>query len=90
LNRQLNKDVVSLDWTAHGAHVLGHGDFYEPDDDDIDQGTSYEAGTYRLGGTNKELSPEERRERMANAATSRLTKKEEQEMDNGCGSTLSK
>lgn len=90
LNRQLNKDVVSLDWTAHGGHSLGSGDFYDPGDERMADGTSYEAGTYRLGGGSKfikEENPETRREIMAKATLSRLTKQEEKEMDEGCGSS---
>lgn len=98
LNRQLNKDVVNLDWTAHGAKTLGNGDFYTPQDDDDDEDmendVTYESGAYRLGaGSSKSTTiditsntPEARRQRMAQAAMSRLTKKEEQEMDEGCGS----
>ncbi|KAI8087827.1 WLM domain-containing protein [Gilbertella persicaria] len=87
LNRQLNKDVIRLDWTAHGAHQLGSGDFYQPleKQEDIE-----EAPVYRLGGNSGQLldTPEARRQKMAAAALSRLTKKEEQEMDEGCGSSL--
>lgn len=97
LNRQLNKDVVNLDWTAHGAKTLGNGDFYTPQDDDEDEemenDVTYESGAYRLGaGPSKSTiditsnTAEARRQRMAQAAMSRLTKKEEQEMDEGCGS----
>ncbi|KAI8989438.1 WLM domain-containing protein [Pilobolus umbonatus] len=90
LNRQLNKDVISLDWTAHGGHTLDHNSYYNPqdeEDDDIDH-PSYEAGVYRLGGTSDKKSDdiESRRAQLARAAISRLTKKEEKEMDEGCGS----
>lgn len=90
LNRQLNKDVVNLDWTAHGAHTLGHGEFYTPEEEEMENDVLYEAGTYRLGAGSKSTTsldtPEARRQRAAQAALSRLTKKEEQEMDEGCGS----
>jgi hypothetical protein len=93
LNRQLNKDVVNLDWTAHGAHTLGQaGDYYNPeeDDEDMENDVTYESGIYRLGAGSKSNitanTPEARRELMERAALSRLTKKEEQEMDEGCGS----
>ncbi|KAI7894831.1 WLM domain-containing protein [Mucor mucedo] len=91
LNRQLNKDVVNLDWTAHGANTLGHGEFYTPEgEEDMESDVLYEAGTYRLGAGSKSTTgldtPEARRQRAAQAALSRLTKKEEQEMDEGCGS----
>ncbi|GAN08704.1 WLM-domain-containing protein [Mucor ambiguus] len=96
LNRQLNKDVVNLDWTAHGAKSLGGGDYYNPEDEDNEDAYGndvlYESGTYRLGAGSKSesgqtLTPEQRRQRLATAALSRLTKKEEQEMDEGCGSS---
>ncbi|KAK4518974.1 uncharacterized protein ATC70_009201 [Mucor velutinosus] len=95
LNRQLNKDVVNLDWTAHGAKSLGGVDYYNPEDEDEDaygNDVLYESGTYRLGAGAKSessqlLTPEQRRQRLATAALSRLTKKEEQEMDEGCGSS---
>ncbi|GAA5798671.1 hypothetical protein HPULCUR_004076 [Helicostylum pulchrum] len=91
LNRQLNKDVVSLDWTAHGAKTLGQGQFYTPEEEEeMENDVSYESGTYRLGAGKKSTinldTPELRRQRIAQAAQSRLTKKEEQEMDEGCGS----
>lgn len=90
LNRQLNKDVVSLDWTAHGGHALnasGSGAFYEPEDIN-DSFTTWEGGSYRLGGGVKStpLSPAEARELRARAAAARLTQQEEQELDEGCGS----
>ncbi|KAI8331323.1 WLM domain-containing protein [Chlamydoabsidia padenii] len=93
LNRQLNKDVVALDWTAHGGHqISSSGAYYQPDDQ-VDQGgtTTYETGSYRLGGGTLgggEGVPSStlRREHAAQAALSRLTKQEEQEMDEGCGS----
>lgn len=91
LNRQLNKDVVNLDWTAYGAHTLGQGDYYNPEEDeDMENDVTYEAGTYRLGAGSKSAvtanTPEGRRQLMERAALSRLTKQEEQEMDEGCGS----
>lgn len=93
LNRQLNKDVVNLDWTAHGGRNLGQGDFYNPEgdeEDEMENDVTYESGTYRLGAGTKAIealnTPEARRQQMAQAALSRLTKKEEQEMDEGCGS----
>ncbi|KAI9027613.1 WLM domain-containing protein [Phycomyces nitens] len=82
LNRQLNKDVIALDWTAHGGRALDNESYYDPEEKET---VSWEAGTYRLGGksSTQELS---QRELMAKAASGRLTKQEEQEMDNGCGS----
>ncbi|KAI8327316.1 WLM domain-containing protein [Blakeslea trispora] len=91
LNRQLNKDVISLDWTAHGGHRLGQGDFYTPIEIEEEEETGgYIGGVRRLGGNSSDIlvdTPEMRRERLASAALSRLTKKEEQEMDEGCGSS---
>lgn len=95
LNRQLNKDVVSLDWSAHGGHSLGSGsDYYHPDDEDeeMENDVTYEAGTYRLGAGSKSNTtaintPELKRQQLAQAALSRLTKQEEEEMDEGCGSS---
>ncbi|KAI8639431.1 WLM domain-containing protein [Parasitella parasitica] len=95
LNRQLNKDVVNLDWTAQGAHRLGGRDYYDPEDDEngYENDVLYESGTYRLGAgsksdSNQATTPEQQRQKLAAAALSRLTKKEEQEMDEGCGSSL--
>ncbi|KAG1053078.1 hypothetical protein G6F43_004815 [Rhizopus delemar] len=88
LNRQLNKDVVALDWTAHGGHSLGNGDYYDPGEQEMTDDITYETGTYRLGGSSgtQANSPEARRELLARATLSRLTKQEEKEMDEGCGS----
>ncbi|OBZ83710.1 hypothetical protein A0J61_08243 [Choanephora cucurbitarum] len=79
-----------LDWTAHGGHRLGQGDFYTPTDDEEEEVGGYVGGIRRLDGGNSEMltdTPEARRQRLAAAALSRLTKKEEQEMDEGCGSS---
>ncbi|KAI9317603.1 WLM domain-containing protein [Dichotomocladium elegans] len=86
LNRQLNKDVVSLDWTAHGGHVLSSGSYYDADNDVDNAYISYEAGAYRLGGNSSPVSTDAR-ELRAIAAVARLTKQEEQELDEGCGSS---
>ncbi|KAI7852310.1 WLM domain-containing protein [Circinella umbellata] len=104
LNRQLNKEVVSLDWTAHGANTLSSGSsFYQPMDDDEYEdeitGVTWEGGSYRLGnGTGKKNINKGsssvatmsdvalQRELRAKAAAARLTKQEEQELDEGCGS----
>ena len=106
LNRQLNKEVVSLDWTAHGANTLSSGSsFYQPMDDDDEYedeitGVTWEGGSYRLGnGTGKKSSKNSstsitaigdvtlQRELRAKAAAARLTKHEEHELDEGCGSS---
>ncbi|KAG1175465.1 hypothetical protein G6F70_004084 [Rhizopus microsporus] len=89
LNRQLNKDVVALDWTAHGGHSLGNGSYYNPEEEEVMDDVGYEAGTYRLGGSSVaalDNDPEARRQLLARATLSRLTKQEEKEMDEGCGS----
>ncbi|RCH81884.1 hypothetical protein CU097_000453, partial [Rhizopus azygosporus] len=89
LNRQLNKDVVALDWTAHGGHSLGNGSYYNPEEEEVMDDVGYEAGTYRLGGSSVAVldnDPEARRQLLARATLSRLTKQEEKEMDEGCGS----
>lgn len=57
----------------------------------MENDVTYEGGTYRLGAGSKSntsaiSTPEARRQQMAQAALSRLTKQEEQEMDEGCGS----
>ncbi|KAI9489856.1 WLM domain-containing protein [Zychaea mexicana] len=95
LNRQLNKDVIALDWTAHGAQALSSGSkFHQPVDEDYDDeitGVSWEGGSYRLGGgggksvQNSDVALQ--RELRARAAATRLTKQEEQELDEGCGSS---
>ncbi|KAI9278932.1 WLM domain-containing protein [Phascolomyces articulosus] len=109
LNRQLNKDVISLDWTAHGAHALssaGSSSFYQPVDNDNEYedeitGVTWEGGSYRLGGksggietttidSNTGDSITLQRELRARAAAARLTKQDEQELDEGCGCTNSK
>ncbi|RUS22912.1 WLM domain-containing protein, partial [Endogone sp. FLAS-F59071] len=94
LDRQLNKDVVNLDWTAHGGHsVVSGGEFYNLlEEKNVDEGGSvmYESGTYVLGGgrTQGETEVDDvriRREKIAKAALLRLTR-EEVEMVEGCGS----
>ncbi|KAF7725438.1 hypothetical protein EC973_009612 [Apophysomyces ossiformis] len=86
LNRQLNKDVVALDWTAHGGHRLSGGVYYDPSTEAV--AVAWEGGAYRLGGLNMSSQhPETRRQLAAGAAMSRLTKQEEQELDEGCGSS---
>ncbi|KAF9423603.1 hypothetical protein BGZ94_008251 [Podila epigama] len=58
LNRQLNKEVQQLDWTAQGGHRVSQGEYYNPEngeisgyvDDLLESGTSWQGGTYTLGG----------------------------------------
>ncbi|KAJ3354522.1 hypothetical protein GGF32_002468 [Allomyces javanicus] len=84
LNRQLNKDVVELDWTLRGNRLLaaaGTSSVFGDTDDATDG--AYVGGVFRLGGsTSTDLTPAER---AARAALSRLTKAEEDEQDRGCG-----
>lgn len=82
-----------MDWSAHGGHSLGGDSYYQPveEDEEMENDITYEGGTYRLGAGSKSntsqiITPEERRQQIARAALSRLTKQEEQEMDEGCGS----
>ncbi|CAG8594430.1 12376_t:CDS:2 [Cetraspora pellucida] len=86
LNRQLNKDVVSMDWTASKSHKISSAEFYDPPEEEKINTRSWEGGTYVLGGSsthaNNVLS---RRELLAEAALIRLTK-EEKELTEGCGS----
>ncbi|KAI9306870.1 WLM domain-containing protein [Cunninghamella echinulata] len=95
LNRQLNKDVVNLDWSARDGHQLSTGvSYYQPIEDEDEESENpaitWEAGAFRLGGSQStqgiEADRELRRDIMAKAALSRLTKEEEREMDEGCGS----
>lgn len=86
--------MVALDWTAHGGHqISSSGAYYQPgtDDEGLEEvgPVTWETGSYRLGGearANNNNSASLRREQAAQAALSRLTKQEEQEMDEGCGS----
>ncbi|CAG8452806.1 852_t:CDS:2 [Acaulospora morrowiae] len=84
LNRQLNKDVLSMDWTASGGHKLSNSDFYNPLEGDVNSNV-YEGGIFKLGGDSTRTSSLPRRELLAEAALIRLTK-EEQELNEGCGS----
>lgn len=83
-----------LDWTAHGGHKLDAGGaFYDPGEAGDDTAPQYQGGTFRLGGSSSSsnsqmpLTPELQRELRAKAAMARLTKQEEQELDEGCGSS---
>ncbi|KAF9966748.1 hypothetical protein BGZ70_001409 [Mortierella alpina] len=61
LNRQLNKEVQQLDWTAQGGHKVSKDAFFNPanglsgyHDDLEDSGVevqSWQGGTYTLGGS---------------------------------------
>ncbi|KAI9140848.1 WLM domain-containing protein, partial [Paraphysoderma sedebokerense] len=93
LNRQLNKDVVNLDWTSRGGQPLSTAQYYNPEEEEEVEGPLFEGGVFRLGGSSKDEAgpgrdnetPEQRRERLARAVLIRLTK-EEKEVVEGCGS----
>ncbi|ORX54952.1 WLM-domain-containing protein [Hesseltinella vesiculosa] len=84
LNRQLNKDVITMDVTFGGRTLQAVGPHFEPEEEEE---TGLASGSHRLGGQGTiPISIAERRERAVQAAMYRLTKQEEQEMDEGCGS----
>ncbi|CAG8524178.1 8473_t:CDS:2 [Diversispora eburnea] len=86
LNRQLNEEVVSLDWTASGGNQLSKEKFYNPSEEiGINNNQSFEGGTFTLGGDPTRKRNMEMRELLAEAALIRLTK-EEIELDEKCGS----
>ncbi|CAG8579640.1 13655_t:CDS:2, partial [Acaulospora colombiana] len=84
LNRQLNKDVVSMDWTVSKGHKISNDEYYNPPED-TDEDELYEGGTFMLGGDPTRTKNLPMRELLAEAALIRLTK-EEQELNDGCGS----
>ncbi|KAJ7912522.1 WLM-domain-containing protein [Mycena leptocephala] len=83
LNSQLNREVAEFERAAvEGTHRLQAGDIYEPDALENDVLTSHV-----LGGSsrsNDSDSVEERRRRMLEATLNRL-QKEEEELENSCG-----
>ncbi|KAJ7641489.1 WLM-domain-containing protein [Roridomyces roridus] len=84
LNSQLNREVAAFERAAaEGTHRLQGGDMYEPDELENVALTSHV-----LGGSSSEYlaadCPEERRRRMLAATLSRLQKQEE-ELENSCG-----
>ncbi|KAF8147765.1 WLM domain-containing protein [Mycena galopus ATCC 62051] len=83
LNSQLNREVAEFERAAaEGTHRLHAGDMYEPEALENDALTSHV-----LGGSsrsNNSDSVEDRRRRMLEAALSRL-QKEEEELENSCG-----
>ncbi|KAJ7747685.1 WLM-domain-containing protein [Mycena maculata] len=83
LNSQLNREVAEFERSVtEGTHRLQAGDIYEPEDLENVALTSHV-----LGGTQSSPgadSVEERRRRMLEAALSRL-QKEEEELENSCG-----
>lgn len=90
LNSQLNREVIEFERAAaEGTHHLGSfGDAYQPA-----SSLEAEAQTYVLGGGGvnvlgstslRDESVEERRKRMLEATVNRL-KKEEEELEQSCG-----
>ncbi|KAK3814354.1 MAG: WLM domain-containing protein [Benniella sp.] len=96
LNRQLNKEVQQLDWTAHGGRNLSKDTFFDPangltgyHDDLEDHGEdaqSWRGGTFVLGGGSRraENSGLTTRELVARAAQLRQIESEKDE-DGMCG-----
>ncbi|CAJ0759940.1 12384_t:CDS:2 [Entrophospora sp. SA101] len=50
LNRQLNKDAVSLDWTLSDGKKLSNEEFYNPSEQEEIDTRSWQGGAYVLGG----------------------------------------
>lgn len=95
LNRQLNKEVQQLDWTAQGGNRVSQGDFYNPEtggipgyhDDLEDAGidSAWQGGTYVLGGGSRgRTETMTTRELAARAAQLRQIESEKDE-DGMCG-----
>ncbi|KAG0344462.1 hypothetical protein BG004_004467 [Podila humilis] len=98
LNRQLNKEVQQLDWTAQGGNrVSSQGEFYNPLSggipgyhDDLEDvgpdGNAWQGGTYVLGSGSRRLGEEvmTTRELVARAAQLRQIESEKEE-DGMCG-----
>ncbi|RHZ69484.1 hypothetical protein Glove_283g40 [Diversispora epigaea] len=86
LNRQLNEEVVSLDWTASGGNKISNEEFYNPSEGtEINNDQSFEGGTFTLGGDPTRKRNMSMRELLAEAALIRLTN-EEIELNEKCGS----
>lgn len=95
LYRELERDVVRLDWSAHGGRLLtsaAGGDFYQSQEgqedlDDTARRTTFTGGVYRLGtlasAERQQATP--MRQLLADAAILRLTA-EERAMAEACGS----
>ncbi|CAB4473114.1 uncharacterized protein OCT59_028345 [Rhizophagus irregularis] len=85
LNRQLNKEVVNLDWTASGGNKISNGEFYNPPEEEKVDEKAWQGGSFILGGSSDRSKTLSKRELLAEAALIRLTK-EEEELNEGCGS----
>ncbi|CAH1757108.1 12382_t:CDS:2 [Entrophospora sp. SA101] len=84
LNRQLNKDAVSLDWTLSDGKKLSNEEFYNPSEQEGIDTRSWQGGAYVLGGDTERAKILSKRELLAEATLMRLTK-EEKELDESCG-----
>ncbi|KAF9913053.1 hypothetical protein EC991_005921 [Linnemannia zychae] len=96
LNRQLNKEVQQLDWTAQGGSRVSSGDFFDPSNglqgyhDDLEDhaidGQSWKGGSYVLGGgaSRRGMEALTTRELVARAAQLRQIESEKDE-DDMCG-----
>ncbi|KAG0354021.1 hypothetical protein BG005_006790 [Podila minutissima] len=95
LNRQLNKEVQQLDWTAQGGNKVSQGDFYNPetggipgyhdDLEDVGNDGAWQGGTYVLGGGSRgRTETMTTRELAARAAQLRQIESEKDE-DGMCG-----
>ncbi|KAF9281107.1 hypothetical protein BGZ88_011816 [Linnemannia elongata] len=96
LNRQLNKEVQQLDWTAQNGSRVAGGDFFDPANglqgyhDDLEDhgvdGQSWKGGSYVLGGgaSRRDTEALTTRELVARAAQLRQIESEKDE-DGMCG-----
>lgn len=95
LNRQLNKEVQQLDWTAQGGHNISNDAFFNPanglkgyhDDLEDNGGEPWKGGTFMLGAGSRrrdENSTLTTRELVARAAQLRQIESEKDE-DGMCG-----
>ena len=92
LNSELNAQIEAFERAQReGTHSLVEGDVYEPSSPSLASGSGGKAlgGGHRLGGTSSSSgepsSAEERRQRIL-AATMRRLEREEQEIEQSCGS----
>ncbi|KAJ1018566.1 hypothetical protein NDA16_004848 [Ustilago loliicola] len=91
LNSELNAQIEAFEkGQQDGTHRLVEGDVYEPSAPTLSSGsTSSGDGGHRLGGTVNSVgeasTPEERRQRIL-MATMRRLEREEQEIEQSCGS----
>ncbi|CDU21982.1 uncharacterized protein SPSC_00612 [Sporisorium scitamineum] len=93
LNSELNAQIEAFERAQqNGTHTLAEGDVYEPSEPELSSRTVQggTGGGYRLGGTTSGSSEavnsvEQRRQRIL-AATMRRLEREEQEIEQSCGS----